>query len=142
MIHRNDYNSFIISRMFGAFFGSVTTVLGPPILIDLFFLHQRGRAFTVFHACFNLGAVAGPTISAFISAKSSWTYTYWWTVGLVGVTLFSVVFFLHDTSWDREANAINKPLPNGFFANRFETFCIGTKVTRNMTCIQIVGFTR
>jgi len=44
MTHKNDYNSFIVSRFFGAFFGSVTGVLGPRILVDLFFLHQRGKS--------------------------------------------------------------------------------------------------
>jgi hypothetical protein len=26
-------------------------------------LHQRGRAFTVFHYCFDFGTVAGPTLA-------------------------------------------------------------------------------
>jgi MFS family permease len=84
MTHSNDFNAFIVSRFFGGFFGSITGVLGPRILVDLFFLHQRGRAFTVFHWCFDFGTVAGPTISAFIDAKTSWTNAYKWSAGLVG----------------------------------------------------------
>jgi len=43
MTHASSYNGFIVSRFSGAFFGSVTGVLGPRILVDLFFLHQRGK---------------------------------------------------------------------------------------------------
>jgi MFS family permease len=42
MTSESDYNGFIVSRFFKAFFGSVARVLGPRILVDLFFLHQRG----------------------------------------------------------------------------------------------------
>jgi hypothetical protein len=45
MTHASTYNGFIVSRFFGALFGSFTGVLGPRILIDLFFLHQRGKAY-------------------------------------------------------------------------------------------------
>jgi MFS family permease len=139
MIHQGDYNSFIVSRFFGSLFGTITGVLGPRILVDLFFLHQRGRAFTIFHWSFDFGTVAGPTISAFISANTSWTYAYWWTAGLVGFALFPVFLFLHDTSWNRENEAINRPLPGGFLANRFATFCVGTKVTPKTSFHEIVS---
>jgi MFS family permease len=139
MIHQNEYNSFIVSRFFGGLFGSITGVLGPRILVDLFFLHQRGRAFTVFHWFFDFGTVAGPTLSAFISAKSSWTYAYWWTAALVGFTLFPTFFFLHETSWNREAGAINTPAPTGFFANRFATFSVGTDTTPKKSLVQAVN---
>jgi MFS family permease len=116
MVHQNDYNSFIVSRFFGGLFGSITGVLCPRILVDMFFLHQRGSAFTIFYWCFDFGTVAGPTISAFISAKTSWT------AALVGFTLFPVFFFLHDTSWNRDVGASTSPAPAGFLANRFATF--------------------
>jgi MFS family permease len=138
MVHKNDYYSFVVSRAFGALFGSITAVLGPRVLVDLFFLHQRGRAFTAFHWCFSFGTVAGPTLSAFISSAGSWTYTYWWTAGLLGFTLFPVFFFLHETSWNRNVDGVNIPAPQGFFANRFSTFCMGSKVTPETTFLKTV----
>lgn len=142
MIHREDYDSFIVSRAFSGFFGSVTAILGPRILVDLFFLHQRGRAFTVFHWCFSFGTVAGPTLSAFISASRSWTDAYWWTAGLVGFTLFPVFFFLHDTSYDSRTNNIGGvQAPIGFWSNRLATFLMGSKVTLKTSSSQIVSLT-
>jgi MFS family permease len=66
MVHSTDFKGFIVSRFFGGALGTIAGVLGPRILVDMFFLHQRGRAFTVFHWCFDFGTVAGPTISVCI----------------------------------------------------------------------------
>jgi MFS family permease len=127
--HRDDYTSFIVSRFFGGFFGSVVGVLGPRVLVDMFFLHQRGRAFTVFHWCFDFGTVAGPTISALIDANTSWIYAYVGTSGLVGVALILVFAFMHETTWDRRPNATNVEAPQGFLSNRIATFLPGNRVT-------------
>jgi hypothetical protein len=156
----SDYNGFIVSRFFGAFFGSVAGVLGPRILVDLFFLHQRGislgfflgalftqnnmfifcsgRAFTVFHWCFDFGTVAGPTLSALIAARTDWTYTYKWTAGLVAASTLLVFFFLQETSWDREEGAVNYPPPANFFAGRIATFFPGNRVSPKTTFAQTV----
>lgn len=133
MDQEGQFNAFIVSRFFSGFFGGVTGVLGPRILVDLFFLHQRGRAFTAFHWCLNFGSVSGPTLSAFISSKRSWTLEFWWTVALLGVTIIGVFLFLHETSWEREAGAVNRPAPEGFLPNRLATFFPGTKVTPHST---------
>jgi MFS family permease len=139
MIHRDQFNSFIVSRFFSGFFGGVTGVLGPRILIDLFFLHQRGRAFTVFHWCLNFGSVGGPTLSAFISSGGSWALEFWWTVGLLGFTIIMCFLFMHNTAWIREAEAINVAPPEGFIANRVATFLPGTKVTPKTSLRQTVS---
>ncbi|KAE9379667.1 MFS general substrate transporter [Stipitochalara longipes BDJ] len=136
MTRASDYNGFIVSRFFGAFFGSVVGVLGPRVLIDLFFLHQRGRAFTIFHWCFDFGTVAGPTLSALIAAHTDWTYTYKWTAGLVGAAIILVFLFLQETSWNRAKGATNTPSPAKFLASRIATFFPGIRVTPNTTFAQ------
>jgi MFS family permease len=97
-----------------------------------------GRAFTVFHWCFDFGTVAGPTISALIAAHTNWTYTYKWTAGLVGAAIIPVFFFLEETSWNREEGAVNITPPVNFFASRIATFFPGNKVTPKITLTQMV----
>ena len=43
MTSPNDYNSFVASRLFAGIFGSVATILGSGYIMDIFFLHQRGK---------------------------------------------------------------------------------------------------
>lgn len=138
MTHHDQYKAFIASRFLSGFFGGVTGVLGPRILVDLFFLHQRGRAFTAFHWCLNFGSVGGPTLSAFIASNRSWTLEFWWTVGLLGGTAIFVFLFLHETSWNREEGALNPSPPESFLANRFATFFFGTRVTPKSTMRETV----
>ncbi|KAJ6141598.1 hypothetical protein N7470_009988 [Penicillium chermesinum] len=133
MTHADDYIPFIISRLFAGFFGAVPTVLGPRILTDLFFLHQRGRAFTFLHMSFLFGTIAGPTFSGFISANAFFPVEFWWTVGLLGFTIICCLLVLEETGFDREDTSKNPEIPERFLANRLATFFFGTRVIQPTT---------
>jgi MFS family permease len=62
--------------------GSIPSILGAQVLMDIFFLHERGRAVTTFHMCFLLGTVAGPTFGGFVVQHVTWPFEFWWTVAL------------------------------------------------------------
>ncbi|KAJ5934459.1 Major facilitator superfamily domain general substrate transporter [Penicillium verhagenii] len=128
MTHSDDYIPFIMSRLFAGFFGAVPTVLGPRIVTDLFYLHQRGRAFTMLHMGFLFGTIAGPTFSGFVSANTTFPVEFWWTVGLLGFTLICCFCFLEETGFDRENFERNPEIPRGLVANRFATFFFGHSV--------------
>ncbi|KAF7717735.1 MFS-type transporter [Penicillium ucsense] len=130
MTHPGDYIPFIVSRLFTGFFGAVPTVLGPRVVTDLFFLHQRGRAFTALHMSFLFGTIAGPTFSGFISADAFFPVEFWWTVGLLGFTLICCFFCLEETGFDRMDLEKNPPVPLSFLENRLATFFFGRRVVR------------
>ncbi|OQE01193.1 hypothetical protein PENVUL_c044G03877 [Penicillium vulpinum] len=128
MTDPGNYIAYVISRIFAGFFGAVPTVLGPRIVTDLFFLHQRGRAFTALHMAFLFGTIAGPTFSGFVSAHSFFPVEFWWTVGLLGFTLICCFCFLEETGFDRECFERNPNIPGEILANRFATFFFGQRV--------------
>ncbi|KAK3935946.1 major facilitator superfamily domain-containing protein [Diplogelasinospora grovesii] len=128
MTRPDQYAPYLVSRYFSAFFGVTVSVLGPRYLVDMFFLHQRGRAFTVLHLALNFGASAGPTFAGFVAANAYWPVEYWWSVALTGFTIIIVFLFLEETSYDRSEGAANRILPNSWIRDRFETFFLGTKV--------------
>ncbi|KAJ5962293.1 hypothetical protein N7501_007234 [Penicillium viridicatum] len=128
MTDPGNYIAYVISRLFAGFFGAVPTVLGPRIVTDMFFLHQRGRAFTALHMAFLFGTIAGPTFSGFVSAHSFFPVEFWWTVGLLGLTLICCFCFLEETGFDRECFERNPDVPAGILANRFATFFFGQRV--------------
>lgn len=66
MTKADQLDIFIVSRGFAGFFGNAVGVLGPHMLIDMLFLHQRGRAFTIFHVYFDFGTSASPCLCSFV----------------------------------------------------------------------------
>jgi MFS family permease len=87
MTGKGDYLPFVLSRFFAGVFGSVPSILGAGVLTDIFFLHERGRAFSTFSLSFLMGTVAGPTFGGFIVQHVYWANELWWTVGLQGLII-------------------------------------------------------
>lgn len=129
----HQYVPYVMSRLLAGLFGTVPTILAPKYVVDLFFLHQRGRAFTYFALAVNFGSVAGPTFSGFIAADSYWPLEYWWTVGLVTLSAILVFLFLEETTYDRLPGARNPIHPSGFVANRVATFLPGSELVPGAT---------
>lgn len=143
MTHQGDYWSYWASRLVAGFFGMVCSVMGPRYLVDMFFLHQRGRVFTIFHLALNFGASAGPTFSGFIAANNNWTIEYWWTVALLGASAILVLLFLEETTFDRTPGAVNMSPPENYLANRIQTifpFLPGNTVVKATTLKETVSY--
>lgn len=85
MTKQDQYVPFIISRLFVGIFSGSPTILAPQILVDIFFLHERGMVFNAFLVCSSLGVVIGPTLGGFIVQHAPWPYQFWWTIALQGV---------------------------------------------------------
>lgn len=133
MTHPEDYIPYIMSRLFSGFFGAVPTVLGPRVVTDLFFLHQRGRALNALHMAFLFGTIAGPTFSGFISAGAFFPVEFWWTVGLLGFTLICSFLCLEETGFNRVDIDKNPEPPITFVGNRMATFFFGQRVVQPTT---------
>jgi hypothetical protein len=43
----DQYKGFMAAKFFMGFFGQVMGFFGPLFIVDMFFLHQRGRAFNI-----------------------------------------------------------------------------------------------
>ncbi|ESZ92443.1 hypothetical protein SBOR_7160 [Sclerotinia borealis F-4128] len=124
MTHSTQYAPFMASRGMAGFFGIIAGILGPRVLFDLFFLHQRGRVFTYFYWALDFGTV---------------TYAFWWTAGLAALAAIMVFLFVYETSWDRSEGSDNSAIatPDGFVASKIATFFPGTKVTKPVSAIQV-----
>ncbi|OJJ47980.1 hypothetical protein ASPZODRAFT_115343 [Penicilliopsis zonata CBS 506.65] len=133
MTRSDDYIAYVLSRMFAGFFGAVPTVVGPRVVTDCFFLHQRGRAFTALHMSFLFGTIAGPTFSGFISADAHFPIEFWWTVALLGATAILVFLTLEETGFDRTDLASNPPIPTAWLSNRLATFFFGQSIVQPTT---------
>ena len=83
----NDYIPFVMSRMLAGLFGSIPAVLASGYIMDLYFLHQRGKAFVVLEVCILSGAVAAPVLGGFIANSKPWPFVFWWLVAVEGASI-------------------------------------------------------
>jgi hypothetical protein len=131
-----SFGEFVGSRFFVGFFSFAVGVLGPRMLVDMFFLHQRGRAFTVFFFCFDMGTSAGPPIAAFIAtAANTWRWAFWWSAIFQAVITIAMFFCMWDSRWDRQKDADQQERlsPEGYWASRAAIFFPGTRVTPKLS---------
>lgn len=134
LTQNHQFNDYILSRAFSGFFALTVGVIGPRALTDQFFLHQRGRAFTVFHFSFDLGIAAGPSLCAFVGAAAGdWPWAFWWTAILLAVCAALMFFLLNDTTWDRSVEVQDRRAPEGYWSSRVATFLPGTQITPRLT---------
>jgi MFS family permease len=124
----NDFIPFAISRAICGVFGVIPAILGTGYIMDMFFLHQRGKAFAIFEVLIIFAVVGGGTLGGFITEYGPWSNVFWWTVGPVGAAALAVFIFVEDTTFNHTPNAIQRPqLPKSWLANRVATFLPGTK---------------
>ena len=139
MTDRDDYVRFIISRLLSGMFGSVPSAVGGGIILDVFFLHDRGKAFICFEVSILLGATVGPTFSGFISNSQSWTLCFWWTVPLLAVSAIAVLLLAEETGYDRQYETMNVKMPQRYIANRVTTFFPVTAVIAKPSAAELVS---
>lgn len=139
MTGHDQFDAYVVSRFLSGFFGGLTGVLGSRLLYDMFFLHQRGRAFTAFYFSLNFGTVAGPTFSGLVAANAYWPVEYWWNVAMVALSAVLVFLFLEETGFDRVNPELNPDIPKSYIANRFATFFFGQKVVPKTTVKKMVS---
>lgn len=130
----NDYIPFVMSRMLAGLFGSIPPILAAGVIMDLYFLHQRGKAFTVLEVCLLAGAVAAPVFGGFIADTKPWPDVFWWLVALIAVSIPLAFFCLEETSFQRDEESEPLPQrPTSFVSNRIATFFPGTAVVPRTT---------
>ncbi|OBT72623.1 hypothetical protein VF21_08371 [Pseudogymnoascus sp. 05NY08] len=124
----NDFIPFAISRAICGVFGVIPAILGTGYIMDMFFLHQRGKAFAIFEVLIIFAVVGGGTLGGFVAEYGPWSNVFWWTVGPIAGAAIAVFVFVEDTTFPRAPNAVQRPaLPKAWFANRVATFFPGTK---------------
>ena len=128
MTGRDDYTNFTVSRFFAGFFGSVASAIGAGTIIDIYFLHQRGKAFMFYTAMLLFGTVLAPTVSGYIVSDVAWPVQLWWTVGVEGFVAVLIIAFLEETGFPRQEKQVPRRPPQTWFQNRTATFLPGHKI--------------
>ena len=131
-----------MSRLLSGIFGSLPANVGSSMILDIFFLHQRGKAFACYSLSTALGSLAAPTFGGFILTTRSWTVLFWWTVPLLGITALLVILFLEETKHGTVNGTEYKEEQKGsprYLYSRIITFLPGSAVSPSISANQFVG---
>jgi hypothetical protein len=90
------------------------------IVMEMFYLHHRGKALGIYIMCTVLGVAVGPTFSGFIVENADWPVQFWYIVGLMAMCAVLCFLFLDETTWNRENPAASHvlELPQGPIGRR------------------------
>ena len=143
MTKSDQYIAFVMARLFGGFFGGTAPALGADTIVDMYFLHQRGKGLTALNLSFLGGVIVGPTLSGFISGSVSWPVQFWWSNGLEAAIILLSLVLLEETYYDRALNqdTSRRRWPDTFLANRWATFFCGSRVLPKTTMTEVVSRT-
>ncbi|PYH92848.1 MFS general substrate transporter [Aspergillus ellipticus CBS 707.79] len=121
-----DYVPFLLSRLVAGLCAGVPLILGSEVVLQMFFLHQRGKSLHILHIPFLLGVALGPTIGGYINSQVSWTISFWYTLPLNGVLAAVILTFLEDTVLDMEGSQTQASV----WQRRWKTYARGKALSR------------
>ena len=126
----SGYGSFLASRFIAGLFCATVQVFTGGVIANIFFVHQRGKAYAIYSALYMIAQVGRPTFSGYIVNFVEWPVCFWWTVGANALAAVLIFVFGEDTAWDREEQRplARKDIPQSWFGRRAALFFFGTKV--------------
>ncbi|KIW44064.1 uncharacterized protein PV06_05104 [Exophiala oligosperma] len=101
----NDYAPYMASKVIGSWFASASASISASILVEIFFLHDRGKAFAIWLNCGLMGSCAAGTVSGYIVQNTTWQVQFWYNVGLEFFVALLSLFFLDETRFVRDGDA-------------------------------------
>ncbi|EXJ57722.1 uncharacterized protein A1O5_12512 [Cladophialophora psammophila CBS 110553] len=122
MTGKNDYVPFVWSRGFAGLFGSAPLTIGANFIVEIFFLHDRGKCFAIYTFSILIGGICCSTFSGYIVQRVSWTVQFWYNVGLEAVLALLCVLFLDETNWSRPGQLPVPTPPKGLVQRKLATY--------------------
>lgn len=98
----NDFGSLLGARIVQGFGASAAEALGPTVVGDLFFVHERGMWMGLYVWVFSTGSgISGTFAGLLYNSNPDWHWVFWVNVILVGVLLVFVILFAAETNFIR-----------------------------------------
>lgn len=136
-----DYGSFVASRFIAGLFCGTAQVFVSGVIANMYYQHDRGKAFGIYSTVYLTSCVAGPTFSGFIVYRTDWSVCFWWVVGAGALSTIFIFCFGEDTLWNRvDQRPVHRgDVPEDYLKRRIALFLPGTKVAPPNPWYEIVS---
>lgn len=99
--NRDDFLSYAVSRGLAGVFCVVPQILTGGFILNVFFLHERGKMYAIYSTIYTLATVVGASFCGFIVQHATWPVNFWWLAGANGLAAVLIFCFMEETGFDR-----------------------------------------
>ncbi|KAL2414720.1 hypothetical protein ABEF95_002676 [Exophiala dermatitidis] len=129
----NDMHEYMVRILLATIACAAPTTVGSNIILETFFLQDRGKCFSIYTSLNLLGIIVTTTLSGFIVLKASWTVQYWYNVGFeVFLTIFCILW-LDETAYPRSDNPHQPILPRNYVQRKLAIYGCTQRITPPQT---------
>ena len=97
-----DWGSLFGARIVQGFGASASEALGPAVVADLYFLHERGAKVGFYTFMIGGGSTLGGVFGGLVAqANQNWRWVFWMNAILTGACFLNIFLFLAETNFER-----------------------------------------
>ncbi|GLB37958.1 putative major facilitator superfamily protein [Lyophyllum shimeji] len=96
------YGTLILARAMNGFGPSAALGLGAGTVVDVFFVHERGKAMGLFTLMLTNGAHLAPIVGGYVARSLGWRWCFFVGAILNGAMFVFCFFFMPETLFDRD----------------------------------------
>lgn len=96
-----SFGTLILARALNGFGPSAALGLGAGTVVDLFYMHERGKAMGFFTLTMTQGAHFAPIVGGYVARARGWRWCFWVGAILNGVMFLICLLFMPETLFDR-----------------------------------------
>ncbi|KAI3396559.1 hypothetical protein diail_12083 [Diaporthe ilicicola] len=106
----STWSGIMATRAFNGFAVGATIALGPAVICDMYFLHERGFYMGIFALFLNNGPHIAPLIGGFVAKNLGWRYCFA-IPGFIHLGVFVVILFSFPESFFRRDSVLIESVP-------------------------------
>ncbi|KAG6828840.1 hypothetical protein H0H92_006599 [Tricholoma furcatifolium] len=101
------FGTLILARAFNGFGPSAAMGLGAGTVVDLFYVHERGKAMGVFTLMLTNGAHLAPIVGGYVARNLGWRWCFYVGAILNGIMFVICLFLMPETLFDRPQSEVD-----------------------------------
>jgi MFS family permease len=105
------WNAQLGLRILAGIAAGAGEILGPSVISDIWFVHERGLAMGMFSSFLSIGVAFGLVLAGQITQFVGWRSIYWIFGGMIGGSAILIVFTFPETTFQRPPLA---PVEQGY----------------------------
>jgi DHA2 family multidrug resistance protein len=92
-----DITQMVLFRLMQGVFGAALVPLSQSVMLDIYALHERAKAMSIWGMGVMLGPIMGPSLGAWLTETYSWHWVFFVNLPFGIVTVVGLILFMDET---------------------------------------------